>query len=157
MTTPLPRLRRTFHPLPLHHRDHQHHATTTNATVTTTSATAAAFPAAAAAVASCGWQNGHHRRGGAYKSSDLLPIFPCMVGLSAAKLPLWWRSDDGIATTAAPCGVGLWRRNPYGCLAELSRLTPPLWRRPSRLWPQQPPQPHHGGVGLVVVIPHLLN
>nr|GEY02230.1 hypothetical protein [Tanacetum cinerariifolium] len=145
ITTPLPRL-----------RDHQHHATTTNVTATTTTTTAAAFPAAAAAVAGGGWQNGHHRRGGAYKSSDLLPIFPCM-GLSAAKPPSWWRSDDGIATTAAPCGVGLWRRNPYGCLTELSRLMPPLWRRSSRLWPQQPPQPHHGGVGLVVVIPHLLN
>nr|GFA20466.1 hypothetical protein [Tanacetum cinerariifolium] len=75
------------------------------------------------------------------------------TGLSAAKPPSWWRSDDGTATTATPCGVGLWRRNPEGCLAVLSRLTPPLWRRPSRLWPQQPPQPHHDGVGLVVVIP----
>nr|GFB55003.1 hypothetical protein [Tanacetum cinerariifolium] len=95
---------------------------------TTTTVTATAFPAAIAA-----------------------------VGLSTAKPTSWWRSDDGTATTAAPCGVGLWRRNPYGCLAEISHLTPPLWRRPSRLWPQQPPQPHHGGVGLVVVIPHLLN
>ncbi|GJW47343.1 hypothetical protein Tco_0078989 [Tanacetum coccineum] len=62
------------------------------------------------------------------------PPFPAVaaaVGLSAAKPPSWWRSDDGAATTAAPCGVGLWRRNPSGCLAVLSRLTPPLWRRPS--------------------------
>ncbi|GKB70547.1 phospholipase-like protein [Tanacetum coccineum] len=36
------------------------------------------------------------------------------AGLSAAKPPSWWRSDDGTATTAAPCGVGLWRRNPSG-------------------------------------------
>nr|GFA36670.1 hypothetical protein [Tanacetum cinerariifolium] len=28
-------------------------------------------------------------------------------GLSAAKPPSWWRSDDGTATIAAPCGVGL--------------------------------------------------
>ncbi|GJT07907.1 hypothetical protein Tco_0842369 [Tanacetum coccineum] len=77
------------------------------------------------------------------------PSISCL-GLSAAKPPSWWRSDDGTATTAAPCGVGLWRRNPSGCLAVLSRLTSPLWRRPSRLWPPQPPQPHHGGVGLVV-------
>ncbi|GJY85223.1 hypothetical protein Tco_0499249 [Tanacetum coccineum] len=63
---------------------------------------------------------------------------------SAAKPPSWWRSDDGTATTAAPYGVGLWRRNPSGCLAVLSRLTSPLWRLPSRLWPPQPPRPHHG-------------
>ncbi|GJU01657.1 hypothetical protein Tco_1111995 [Tanacetum coccineum] len=74
-------------------------------------------------------------------------------GLSAAKPPSWWRSDDGTATTAAPCSVGLWRRNPSGFLAVPSRLTPQLWRRPSWLWPPQPPQPHHGGVRLVVVIP----
>ncbi|GKB61021.1 reverse transcriptase domain-containing protein [Tanacetum coccineum] len=48
------------------------------------------------------------------------------IGLSAAKPPSWWRSDDGRATTTAPCGVGLWRRNPLGCLAALSRLTSPL-------------------------------
>ncbi|GKE25825.1 hypothetical protein Tco_1441209 [Tanacetum coccineum] len=71
------------------------------------------------------------------------PLISCL-GLFAAKPPSWWRSDDGTATTAAPCGVGLWRRNPSGCLAVLSRLTSPLWRRPSRLWPPQPPQPHHG-------------
>ncbi|GKD29807.1 hypothetical protein Tco_1240585 [Tanacetum coccineum] len=57
-----------------------------------TTTTAAALPAAAAAVAGCGWR----------------------IGLSAAKPPSWWRSDDGTATTAAPCGVGLWRRNPSG-------------------------------------------
>nr|GFA46021.1 hypothetical protein [Tanacetum cinerariifolium] len=28
-------------------------------------------------------------------------------GLPAAKPPSWWRSDDGTATTAAPCGVEL--------------------------------------------------
>nr|GFB95375.1 hypothetical protein [Tanacetum cinerariifolium] len=32
--------------------------------------------------------------------------FTCM-GLSTAKPPPWWRSDDGTATIAAPCGVGL--------------------------------------------------
>nr|GEY54251.1 hypothetical protein [Tanacetum cinerariifolium] len=84
-TPPLQRLRRTFHPLPLHHRDHQHHATTTNATATTTAATAAAFPAAAAVVAGCGWQIGRHRHGGAYKSSDLVSIFSCMVVTSSVK------------------------------------------------------------------------
>ncbi|GJU01656.1 retrovirus-related pol polyprotein from transposon TNT 1-94 [Tanacetum coccineum] len=73
-----------------------------------------------------------------------------LLGLSAAKPPSWWRSDDDTATTVAPCSVGLWRRNPSECLAVLSRLTPPLWRRLSWLWP---PQPHHGGVRVVVVIP----
>nr|GEV90843.1 putative reverse transcriptase domain-containing protein [Tanacetum cinerariifolium] len=72
--------------------------TTTNAT---TAATTAAFPAAAAAVAGCGWQISHHRHDGAYTKSDFL------FGLSAAKPPSWWLSDDGTATTAAPCGVGL--------------------------------------------------
>nr|GFA43877.1 hypothetical protein [Tanacetum cinerariifolium] len=71
-------------------------ATTAGATATTV-----AFPA----MAGCGWQISHHHHGGAYTNPDLSPIFPCM-GLSAAKPPSWWRSDDGTATTAAPCGVG---------------------------------------------------
>nr|GEY62838.1 hypothetical protein [Tanacetum cinerariifolium] len=71
----------------------------TPATTACATATTVAFPAAAAAVAGCGWQFGHHRRGGAYTTSDL--------GLSATKLPPWWRSDNDTATTAAPCGVGL--------------------------------------------------
>nr|GFB14962.1 hypothetical protein [Tanacetum cinerariifolium] len=37
----------------------------TPATTAGATATAVAFPAAAAAVAGCGWQNSHHRRGGA--------------------------------------------------------------------------------------------
>nr|GEZ86550.1 hypothetical protein [Tanacetum cinerariifolium] len=77
-----------------------HHLLTVHTTDATTAATATAFPAAAATVAGCGWQFGHHRRGGAYTTSDLM-------GLSVAKPPLWWRSDDGTATTAAPCGVRL--------------------------------------------------
>nr|GFA46986.1 hypothetical protein [Tanacetum cinerariifolium] len=40
------------------------------------------------------------------KNSIFLPIFSCM-GLSAAKPPSWWRSNDGTTTIAAPCGVGL--------------------------------------------------
>nr|GEX26864.1 hypothetical protein [Tanacetum cinerariifolium] len=75
-------------------------------TAATTTATAAAFPTAVVAVAGCGWQISHHRRGGAYTNPDLFLAFPCM-GLSAAKPPPWWRSDDGTATTAAPYGVGL--------------------------------------------------
>nr|GEU60812.1 hypothetical protein [Tanacetum cinerariifolium] len=51
----------------------RYHSTTI--TTRTSAATAAAFPAAAAAVVSCGWQNGHHRRGGAYKTFDFLFIF----------------------------------------------------------------------------------
>ncbi|GJS73791.1 hypothetical protein Tco_0706632 [Tanacetum coccineum] len=35
-------------------------------------------------------------------------------GLSAAKPPSWWRSDDGTATTAAPCGGRCCRRAPLG-------------------------------------------
>nr|GEU59769.1 hypothetical protein [Tanacetum cinerariifolium] len=89
--------------LPLHHHDHP----TVHAT---TSATSAAFPA----VAGCGWQISHHRRGGAYTTFDLEFTFPCM-GLSAAKPPSWWRSDDGTATTAAPCGVGLVVMIPPNC------------------------------------------
>nr|GFC13075.1 hypothetical protein [Tanacetum cinerariifolium] len=77
------------------------------ATAATTAATAAAFPAAAAVVAGCGRQNGRHPRGGAYTTSDL--------GLSASKPPSWWRSDDGTATTAAPCGVGLVMVIPSNC------------------------------------------
>nr|GEU68739.1 homeodomain-like protein [Tanacetum cinerariifolium] len=94
-------------------RCQQHHATTNRicltvkpATTAGTTATAAAFPATTAVVAGCGWLISHHRRGGAYTNPDLLLAFPCM-GLSAAKPPSWWWSDDGIATTAAPCGVGL--------------------------------------------------
>ncbi|GKF23572.1 hypothetical protein Tco_0075894 [Tanacetum coccineum] len=55
------------------------------------------------------------------KNPELLPIFPCM-GLTAAKPPSWWRSDDGTATTAAPCGVGLWQRNP----SRVPRCAQPL-------------------------------
>nr|GFC97957.1 hypothetical protein [Tanacetum cinerariifolium] len=93
---------------------------TPNTTATTTAATAAAFPAAVAAMMGCGWQNGHHRRGGAYKTLDFLFIFPCMEGLFAVKLQphLVVSSCDGATpcgsggrpagtTTAAPCGVGL--------------------------------------------------
>nr|GFB27671.1 hypothetical protein [Tanacetum cinerariifolium] len=80
-----------------------HHHPTVHATTT---ATTVAFPAAAAAVAGCRWQISHHHHSGAYTSSNLVFTFPCM-GLSAAKPPSWWRSDDGTATTAAPCGVGL--------------------------------------------------
>nr|GEW69004.1 hypothetical protein [Tanacetum cinerariifolium] len=75
-------------------------------TAGTTTTAAVVFPAAVAAVAGCGRQNGRHRRGGAYTTSDLALTFPCM-GLSAAKPPSGRRPDDGTATTAAPCGVGL--------------------------------------------------
>nr|GEX67927.1 hypothetical protein [Tanacetum cinerariifolium] len=94
-------------PLPPSPRHHHHHPTI-HVTATTTAATAAAFPAAAtvAAVAGCRWQISHQRHGGAYTNPDLLLTFPCM-GLAAAKPPSWWRSDDGTATTASPCGVGL--------------------------------------------------
>nr|GEZ68241.1 hypothetical protein [Tanacetum cinerariifolium] len=78
---------------------HHLHCYSTAATTASATATAVAFPAVAVAVAGCGWQFGHHRRDGAYTTSDL--------GLSAPKPPLWWRSDDGTATTAAPCGVKL--------------------------------------------------
>nr|GFC70153.1 hypothetical protein [Tanacetum cinerariifolium] len=37
----------------------------TPATTAGATATAVAFPVAVAAVAGCGWQNSHHRRGGA--------------------------------------------------------------------------------------------
>nr|GEU50817.1 hypothetical protein [Tanacetum cinerariifolium] len=51
----------------------------TPATIAGATATEVAFPVAAAAVAGCGWQFGHHRRGGAYTTSDLVFTFPCMV------------------------------------------------------------------------------
>ncbi|GJZ64488.1 hypothetical protein Tco_0620909, partial [Tanacetum coccineum] len=73
-------------------------------------------------------------------------------GLSVAKLPSWWRSDDGTATTAAPCGVGLWRRNPSGVPRCAQPLDAPAVAVAELAVAPQPPQPHHGGVGLVVVI-----
>nr|GEX18038.1 hypothetical protein [Tanacetum cinerariifolium] len=51
-------------------------------------------------------------------------------GLSAAKPPSWWRSDDGTATTAAPCGVRI---------VALSAAKPPSWWRSDD---GTPPQPH---------------
>nr|GEY69543.1 reverse transcriptase domain-containing protein [Tanacetum cinerariifolium] len=81
---------------------------------TANATTAAAFLVAATAVAGCGRQNGRHRRGGAYKTSDFWLYFPC-VGLSAAAAPLWWRSNDGTPPQphlvvsgcdgATPCGT----------------------------------------------------
>ncbi|GJV59808.1 hypothetical protein Tco_1465908 [Tanacetum coccineum] len=75
------------------------------------------------------------------------------AGLSTAKPPSWWRSDVGTATTAAPCGVGLWRRNPSGVPRCAQPLDATVWRRPSQLWPPQPPQPHHGRLDLHVNLP----
>ncbi|GJW56587.1 hypothetical protein Tco_0103318 [Tanacetum coccineum] len=49
-------------------------------------------------------------------TSTVKPPYRTSNGLSAAKPPWWWRSDVGTTTTAAPCGVGLWRRNPLGVL-----------------------------------------
>nr|GEY21116.1 retrovirus-related Pol polyprotein from transposon TNT 1-94 [Tanacetum cinerariifolium] len=45
-------------------------------TIADTTATSVAFPAAAAAVVGCGWQIGHHRRVGAYKTPDFLGCLP---------------------------------------------------------------------------------
>nr|GFB64447.1 hypothetical protein [Tanacetum cinerariifolium] len=56
------------------------HSITSSPVNTETTATAAAFPA----VVGCGWRIGHHRRGGAYKTFDILPIFPYMVVTSIA-------------------------------------------------------------------------
>nr|GEX63656.1 hypothetical protein [Tanacetum cinerariifolium] len=73
----------------------------TPATTAGTTTTASAFPAVVAAVAGCGRQKGRHRR-----VVDWFDLF-VEEGLSAAKPPSGWRPDDGTATTAAPCGVGL--------------------------------------------------
>nr|GEW14613.1 hypothetical protein [Tanacetum cinerariifolium] len=51
----------------------RYHGTTI--TTKTTAATAVTFPAVAATVAGCGWQNGHHRRGGANETFDFLFVF----------------------------------------------------------------------------------
>nr|GEX52075.1 hypothetical protein [Tanacetum cinerariifolium] len=64
---------------------HIHHSITSSPVNTETMVAAAAFPAAAAAMVGCGWRIGQRRRGGAYKTSDLLPIFPCMVATSSVK------------------------------------------------------------------------
>ncbi|GKF76620.1 hypothetical protein Tco_0229090, partial [Tanacetum coccineum] len=63
---------------------------------------------------------------------------------------MWWRSDDGTATTTAPCGVGLWRCNPSGvprCAQPLDATT--VAAAEPAVATTATAQPHHGGVGLV--------
>nr|GFD11169.1 hypothetical protein [Tanacetum cinerariifolium] len=83
----------------------------------------------------------------------LIDLICCRIGAVRRQTPIVVAVERWYSHHSRTMWCRALAAQPLRCLAKLSHLTPSLWRRPSRLWPQQPPQPHHGGVGLVVVIP----